>query len=1290
MRLALAWLVLAGLAGAAGAAPGLVGRYYNNMSFSGAPALVRTDATVNFDWSTGSPGTGVNADNISIRWTGTVKVATTGSYTFQTSSDDGVRLYVNGALLINNWADHAVTVDTSAAVSLTAGVEYPIVLEFYENFIYAVIQLRWKRPGDIGFSVVPASNGTEGLGTGLAALAEYRFEDGAYNGTSGEVTDTSGNGYGGTGAGLSGSVPGLDFASPAKGSTSGTCSYGVFDRSTKDYVALPSSLPNLPAMGSFTVTQWIRTTDRTQAGQRIVIQDEGGYSGGSNGWIFSLGDRGAGMLNFLTRQTTAATDEVITSSVIANNTWYFAAFGVDASSKRKFIVVMDASGNIVANVSTTYTQATIGSYSGTVSIGGETNSAIGEATSSFGFAGNIDEVRVYPGALSTAELTTVFGLANPCRGLVAAYRFEETSTYNGTAGELKDLAGYNGGPYNGRAQGSTLPSTAKTSPARSGTPGTCGYASMPGPNSGGGYFTVTGLPVNTASGAQNAIAFWIYWNGTDDTTPVSFDQYNLWLKGGNIGFNTGYTTDLYGTSSTGLANGWHHVVAVFQNGSVTGSQLYIDGVKKTLATLGTAPNSANAYATTTLRIGTWGGSPGTSVLVGRIDEAKLYNRGLSAAEVAALYAETHDCATLHHLEIRHGSGSGVTCSPATLTIAACQDAACASSYTGGISGTLTASGTPAVAWPTGASFSIAAGSGTTTEQVQVTSAGSVVLGLTGLSATPSSATTCNFGSPSCTFTAADAGFVFDVPHHVAETSNTVSVSAVRKSDNATVCVPAFASVSKSVNFACSYTNPTSGTLPVRVGGVALNGAGSTTAACDGGGHAVTLAFNASGVASTTVQYADVGQISLTASYTGSGGDAGLVLTGSDGFIAAPAAFAFSAITAAPIKAGAAFSATVTATNSAGNATPNFGLENSPESATLAFTRRTPTGAGAASGTFSGRLGAFSAGAATASNLAWTEVGTGDLSATLASGSYLGSGLTASGTTGTGGAVGRFIPHHFDVTTAAACGSFSYAGQPFTATVTARNLGGGTTVNYDGSGTLSPAYAKAVTLSEAGALGVGALSGNVIAASGFAAGVGAGTPSYAFTAKQTAPQTLALRATDTDAVSSAGYVEGTMALRSGRLRIANGFGAETRALQLTVSADYWSGNAWLLNSGDSCTSLPAAAVAQSNKRDRLGNATTAWSTTASAVALAAGQGTLSLSPPGSGNTGSVDLALNLGSTSADQSCLASHPASTGAGLAWLRSRNGSCAATWDRDPAARASFGIYAPETRKTVHVRDLF
>ena len=70
---------------------GLVGSYFNNTTLSGTAVLVRTEA-VNFNWGTGSPGAGVNADNFSVRWTGTVAAAASGNYRFQTNSDDGVRV----------------------------------------------------------------------------------------------------------------------------------------------------------------------------------------------------------------------------------------------------------------------------------------------------------------------------------------------------------------------------------------------------------------------------------------------------------------------------------------------------------------------------------------------------------------------------------------------------------------------------------------------------------------------------------------------------------------------------------------------------------------------------------------------------------------------------------------------------------------------------------------------------------------------------------------------------------------------------------------------------------------------------------------------------------------------------------------------------------------------------------------------------------------------------------------------------------------------------------------------
>jgi PA14 domain len=123
---------VANVAPPTGTGSGLTGQYFNNMTLTGAAALQRTEA-INFNWGTGSPGTGIGVDRFSVRWTGQVQAPLTGSYQFQTLSDDGVRVSVNGQQIINNWTDHGPTTNTSAAITLVAGTKYNISVEFYEN-----------------------------------------------------------------------------------------------------------------------------------------------------------------------------------------------------------------------------------------------------------------------------------------------------------------------------------------------------------------------------------------------------------------------------------------------------------------------------------------------------------------------------------------------------------------------------------------------------------------------------------------------------------------------------------------------------------------------------------------------------------------------------------------------------------------------------------------------------------------------------------------------------------------------------------------------------------------------------------------------------------------------------------------------------------------------------------------------------------------------------------------------------------------------------------------------------
>ena len=886
---------------------------------------------------------------------------------------------------------------------------------------------------------------------------------------------------------------------------------------------------------------------------------------------------------------------------------------------------------------------------------------------------------------------------------VADYRLDELA-WSGTVGEVLDSSG-NG--HHGTRVGGAL-STASGY--------VCRGLDVPANTDAATISAIdTAVDVDSLLGSAGSVSMWfrsgVAWGSGNaamlaDATTLAARPFYLMRNAGtgalrlSLADSAGAVLTATSSAQSIAANNWVHVAASWRLAPGTNQsvlRLYVNGSQVGVA-IGTTNGTLDpSIATLFLGDNRSGATPAGATpnsARGRLDEVRLYNYEISAVELADDMAVAHDCAPpLHHLEIRHGSGAGLTCTPATLTLVACGDAACSAAYTAGVTGTLAASGAGmTVNWPDGAGFTIPVGSSSVDLRMHLVTAGSVGVSASGLAPAPTAATSCNFGAPACTFSAADSGLLFDVPHHVAEAPQTVAVSAVRKADNSLACIPAFASVARPVTFSCSYANPVTGTLPVRVGGRALNAANAAGSACDGTGQAVTLSFDASGIASTSVQYADVGQVTLAARYSGSGADVGLVMTGSDGFVAAPAGFAFTAISPAPLRAGVPFSATITAVNAAATpaATPNFGRESPVQGVTLGFVRAQPGGAGASNGSFSGSVAGFSGGAAVASNLVWTEVGRGDLQASVAGGNYLGSGIGASGSTGSAGAVGRFAPHHFDVAVNPACGPATYGGQPFTATITARNALGATTVNYDGTAATSPNFAQATTLVDAPALGLGGFGSTAsVPATAFAAGVATAQPAYAFAIKTTAPQTLVLRATDTDATSSAGHAEGSTLLRSGRLRIANAYGSEKSVLQLAVRAEYWSGAAWVVHGDDSCTTVPATAVALSNVRNHQGG-TGGWSTTPSAISIAAGNGWLALSAPAPAATGSVDVALNLGATAADQSCLPDHPATTGAALPWLRSRHGSCAATWDRDPWARASFGIYSPESRKTIHVRDLY
>jgi len=133
---------------------GLLGYYFANPNFEG-PAVNRVDAGVNFEWNQNAPGVGtLGADSYSIRWIGRIKATETGDHTFHTIADDGVRLWVDGKLLIDFWRV-TPAIEKSGRIDLTAGQTYDLKLEYYEEAGEASIKLLWSLPSGKK-SLIPA------------------------------------------------------------------------------------------------------------------------------------------------------------------------------------------------------------------------------------------------------------------------------------------------------------------------------------------------------------------------------------------------------------------------------------------------------------------------------------------------------------------------------------------------------------------------------------------------------------------------------------------------------------------------------------------------------------------------------------------------------------------------------------------------------------------------------------------------------------------------------------------------------------------------------------------------------------------------------------------------------------------------------------------------------------------------------------------------------------------------------------------------------------------------------
>ncbi|MFN4004804.1 MAG: DUF6701 domain-containing protein [Hylemonella sp.] len=880
---------------------------------------------------------------------------------------------------------------------------------------------------------------------------------------------------------------------------------------------------------------------------------------------------------------------------------------------------------------------------------------------------------------------------------VTHFRMDEpANSWNGTPGEVLD-SGTTG--LHGRRVTVTSPTTtnvvAPSPTIASQYPAVVGSFCNAGNFDGRAVVQVADSPLFDYTRQLSATA-WIY-----PTAYPGSDLYSILSNDVNYEFHLNRAGRLYWwwnastltSANTIPLNRWTHVAITFN--SQTGRQrIYINGVQdpNTNNWVGTLqPNNCPVYIGGDISTGS-----GCSLIPGRnfrgmIDEVKLYNYELSAAEVQADMTLGRSCAgTFDHIRIEH-DGSGSICSPETVTVKACLNASCTSLYTGAVTVRLAPSG-----WVGGDTFTFSGG--ITTRQLSYGTPGNVTLGVVSASPVPANGGRCFVGgTETCTMNFAAASCAFDA----VEPGGAPQSRLYTKLAGVPFAVDVLA-LSSPTTINTAYTGTVAVDLVDTSSSSCPSGAGLTTPT------SVTFTSGNAGRRNVTLSYPHAARNVRVRVQAGSGAPA----CSTDNFAIRPQQFTVTA----PVLNNTG----LTGTPRAVAGTP-FALEAAAGVASGyqgtvpvldASRARDHNGAAIASGTLSGTFGSGDGSKASGTSFKYLDVGNlqllqdavtdsdytqvdqapgdcvaGSTSNTLSSGRYgclIGSAPTAR--------FGRWYPSHYtfsgSLTAGCSAGGYTYMGQDA--------LGVALTLRAHASSGGAPSASDPVVSRYT----AGYTTGYTNLAAVTVAGDNAGTPvavsrltspafptmpntalwsaglfqindTYAFS-KLASPDgpydafKLQVSLSDPDGAPLIGSSEtATTRLRHGRLWLGNAYGSELLDLPVALQAQYWTGGGWALNTLDSCTTLPAASITMGNYQGNLSACETRIQPTGT-LSFSGGRAAFSLRRPGQGNSGSVDLGVNVGTGISGRTCVGASETDAAAGnVPWFGPNQG-----------ARASFGLY--------------
>nr|WP_082798355.1 DUF6701 domain-containing protein [Vibrio cidicii] len=754
-----------------------------------------------------------------------------------------------------------------------------------------------------------------------SAVARYHLEEQVWDGSASEVLDASGNGL--HGRAVNGAVTALVTPALPTLNNLGTCGYGVFDKSSNQYLEIPDS-PLLDFEETLTVSAWVYPKDYPNSGLMSIVSKDGNYefhldSSGRVYWYWEI--QGGGY------------DVLTSTKSIPKNQWSHITIRYNKSgapAKQSIFIngQLDRSSN---------RNDTLATNNRPLQIGQDQNFA-GRA-----FDGFIDEVQIFSQALSNAQILQLYRQRHPCSSGPTLQCFsddfqsqpldQQWRVFSSSGTFTPSTVIVNGNNSHLRlteaAQNQATASTFQRifPAANNRVEVEFDYFAYGGNGADGVAIVFSDASVTPQVGAFGGPLGYGY--KVNEQKPgfaggwlgIGLDEYgNYSIEGGGNGPGRRQQSVALRGSGSGYS-GYNYLAGTCNNGANNPSggclspdiddndgnplhryRIVIDSTQ-----------SASSFVTVSRRIGN-----GSWVdLIDSIDVLSLPGQNavpddllLSITGSTGSLTNNHEidnfqvCALdsrpigpqINHFRMTLPQ-QALTCNAADVSVTACANSDCSTTFTDPVTADLTPHSLPSATggWVNGSTLNLNSGIGLT--KLRRNEAGAVNVGVSGSNPTAVAYndTLCsydgsNFSAANCVVNFVDSGFIVTVPNAYANQTVDGVIKAVRKDDDSQQCVPGFQNVQKPVSFWSNYLSPNGGqgfsALSVGVNSVTV-GQSSNTAT------PVMLNFNQNGEASINVSYREAGSLALHARFNGSGDEDGLLLEGQGSFIRVPRALVLS-------------------------------------------------------------------------------------------------------------------------------------------------------------------------------------------------------------------------------------------------------------------------------------------------------------------------------------------------------------------------------------------------------------